>query len=218
MGRLHLARRLAKIDERWQCGRRSRHRIPLFCKALAMESLQGHLLVASPSLPDSNFLKSVVLLVEHSAEGAVGLILNRVSGTRLNELWNEKNEGACESDEFVLRGGPVHGPLMCLHGHAECADMIVLPGVYFSSDSDSLRTIVRKNQQPSRMFLGYAGWGPSQLEAELKAGGWIVTLGDESIVFSDDVDDIWQRVINKTGQEILRDSLHIDRFPDPSYN
>lgn len=182
-----------------------------------MDSLQGHLLVASPSLPDSNFLKSVVLLVEHSADGAVGLILNRVSSTSFNELWN-RDDGPCDSTEFVLHGGPVHGPLMCVHGHADCADMIVLPGVYFSSDSDSLRSIVAKNEPPRRMFLGYAGWGPSQLEAELKAGGWLVSMGDESIVFSDEVDDIWQRVINKTGQEILRDSLHIDRFPDPSFN
>ena len=183
-----------------------------------MESLQGHLLVASPSLPDSNFLKSVILLVEHSEEGAVGLILNRVSSTRFDEVWANQIEIPNPSPEFVLRGGPVSGPLMCLHGDPSCADMIVLPGVYFSSDTDSLRAIVRKNVQPCRMFLGYAGWGPSQLESELKVGGWIVSLGDASIVFSEDVDDIWQRVINKTGQEILRDSLRIDRFPDPSFN
>jgi putative transcriptional regulator len=183
-----------------------------------MESLQGHLLVASPHLPDSNFSKSVVLLVEHSPEGAVGLILNRVANTRLDELWSDANQGDCESDDFVLFGGPVSGPLMSLHGHAECADLEVLPGVYFSSDSDNLRRLVAKNQPPFRMFLGYSGWGPAQLESELKVGGWLVSLGTKQIVFAEDIDDIWQRTIHATGQSILRESLHIDRFPDPSYN
>ena len=183
-----------------------------------MESLQGHLLVASPHLPDSNFSKSVVLVVEHSPEGAIGLILNRVANIRLNELWHQANEGSCESDDFVLHGGPVHGPLMCLHGHTECADMEVISDVYFTSDSDNLRRLVTQNEPPYRMFLGYAGWGPAQLEAELKVGGWLTSLGDKDTVFADDVDDIWQRVVNKTGQSILRDSLRIDRFPDASVN
>ena len=183
-----------------------------------MDSLQGHLLVASPHLPDSNFSKSVVLVVEHSSEGAIGLILNRVANIRLDELWSQANEGSCDSDHFVLHGGPVHGPLMCLHGHADCADLQVLSDVYFSSDSHNLRRLVARNESPYRMFLGYSGWGPSQLEAELKVGGWLVSLGDKDTVFAEDVDDIWQQAVNKTGQSILRESLRIDRFPDASFN
>ncbi len=182
-----------------------------------MDTLQGCLLVASPMLPDANFWKSVVLVVEHSSEGAVGLVLNRVSGIRLEDLWNAHDNGPCESEAHVSLGGPVNGPLMCLHQLVDSADMIVLPGVYFTSDAKNLRSIVQGNE-PCRMFLGYSGWGPCQLESELKAGGWIISRATKEIVFSDDVDTIWKRSVNETGQEILRETLRIHRFPDPSYN
>jgi putative transcriptional regulator len=185
---------------------------------MVMESLRGHLLVASPHLPDPNFSKSVILLVEHSNEGAVGLVLNRVANTSLSELWRQVDQGPCQCDDQVLLGGPVQGPVMCLHGHMEFSESEVISGVYVSTEAENLQQLVQKNKQPFRMFLGYSGWGPGQLESELKVGGWLVALGDDEIVFADDVDEIWQRVIHQAGRQILRDTLQIKDFPDPSCN
>ena len=184
-----------------------------------MESLRGHLLVASPHLPDPNFSKSVILLVEHSNEGAVGLVLNRVAGTSLSELWIQADQdGPCHCDDQVRLGGPVQGPVMCLHGHMELSESEVISGVYVSTEAENLRQLVQKNKQPFRVFLGYSGWGPGQLESELKIGGWLVSMADEEIVFTDDADEIWQRVIHRAGRQFLRDTLRIEDFPDPSCN
>ena len=86
-----------------------------------------------------------------------------------------------------------------------------------------------RTQTPSIVWYRYNGKGWSrhiidatrlkpEAEAELKVGGWLVSLGDKDTVFAEDVDDIWQQAVNKTGQSILRESLRIDRFPDASFN
>ncbi len=77
-----------------------------------MHSLRGNLLVASPHLPDPNFFRSVVFIVEHQEDGALGLILNRVSPQRLKEVWETASEAPCVSDQYLRIGGPVPGPLM----------------------------------------------------------------------------------------------------------
>jgi len=80
-----------------------------------MKSLQGHLLIASPTLLDPNFRKSVVLLVQHNEEGAMGLVLNRPTETKLCEAWTQVAETDCASDASLNLGGPCEGPLMALH-------------------------------------------------------------------------------------------------------
>ncbi len=80
-----------------------------------MKRLQGSLLVASPHLPDPNFFRSVVFMIEHESEGALGLILNRVTNTTLKTIWAALEEREIENEQFLHVGGPVEGPLMALH-------------------------------------------------------------------------------------------------------
>src|SRR5262245_63826427 len=104
-----------------------------------MESLQGHFLVASPNLSDGNFNRSVVLMVKHDEEGALGLILNRPTASRVADVWKSVAEEAIDSTDTIYVGGPVTTALVSLHTLKSAGDMRVLPGVYFSAQPDHLR-------------------------------------------------------------------------------
>jgi putative transcriptional regulator len=183
-----------------------------------MRSLQGQFLVASPHLPDPNFFRSVVLMVQHDEQGALGLILNRPTNTTIRELWKNLTGEECSSIRHVDRGGPVEGPLMALHTVAESADSEVIPGVYFASREEFLRKVVHEAERPCRVFLGYAGWGAGQLESELEVGGWLTAPATVEEVFGDS-GDLWRSVAAKIGSEILKTAVKTKHVPqDPSVN
>ncbi|TWT31445.1 YqgE/AlgH family protein [Blastopirellula retiformator] len=184
-----------------------------------MQSLQGQLLIASPHLPDPNFLRTVVLMVQHDDEGALGLVLTRPTELTMAAMWQEVAEEEIEDESPVFLGGPVQGPLMALHAYKAAGEIEVLPGVYFSSDKDHLETLVRQSIEPKRLFIGYSGWGQHQLEAEMDAGGWLLLPADAELVFTTDVDRLWKDVTSKIGSDIMRSTLHLKGMPtDPNLN
>jgi len=183
-----------------------------------MESLQGHLLVASPHLRDPNFAQTVVFLIHHSKEGAFGVVLNRRADSTVQELWEKIGEGPCESQEYVHVGGPVSGPLMALHGDAELSEMEVIPGVYFAAQRDHLERLLRQSGGPFRLFVGHAGWASGQLEGELRQGAWLTTPASAQLVFDDDA-DLWRRVTRHIGNSLLKSALRVSELPpDPTMN
>ncbi len=183
-----------------------------------MKRLQGSLLVASPHLPDPNFFRSVVFMIEHESEGALGLILNRVTNTTLKTIWAALEEREIENEQFLHVGGPVEGPLMALHAHADLEGLEVIPDVFFSSDTDTIRTLIEQQECPYRIFSGYAGWGPGQLDQELKVGGWLTTPAQKEHIYGDP-DTLWTQVTHAIGAEITSQALKIRHLPiDPRTN
>lgn len=189
-----------------------------------MSSLEGSYLVAPPYLPDDNFFRSVVLLVEHDQQGAVGVILNRPTSDPVNCLVDLFDEQPGEEsswplcDDVIHFGGPVEGPLMALHGAREFSERQLMPGVYFSSQKDNLRGLFQKQLSPFRFFNGYSGWAAGQLESELEAGGWFVLAGDSCSVFENS-DDIWERLCASYGMDFLSSMVRPDDIPvDPGVN
>jgi putative transcriptional regulator len=183
-----------------------------------MKSLKGHFLVASPRLADSNFYRSVVLMVQHDAEGAMGLVLNRQTSSTIAELWHLMSETECPSQEAVFVGGPVSGPLLAVHSHDEFDELEILPGVYFATDQESVVEIVTDPHGPFRLFVGYSGWSAGQLEGELEAGGWLIDVATREDVFSDH-GDLWNRIARRIGLDILAPTIKNVRIPDdPSVN
>ena len=155
-----------------------------------MDSLAGSLLVASPALLDPNFYRAVVLLVEHNDEGAAGVILNRPStrgpGDELPE-WLP----LLADPEVVFVGGPVE-PRAAV-GLAQTDGGEVLPGVGMvdlSAGPGGISSAVR-------VFAGYAGWGPGQLEAELAEQAWVVLTAKPDDVFSPFPERLWRQVLQR---------------------
>jgi putative transcriptional regulator len=184
-----------------------------------MKSLQGQLLIASPHLPDPNFEHTVVLMIQHNQQGALGLVLNRPSDSRLREIWEQVTDQPCPADQPIYVGGPVPGPLMAIHTRKSCVEEEVRRGIYFATQREHLEELVRENAQPFHVFSGYSGWGEGQLENEMEAGGWLTCPATRKLVFPPPGENIWKKAVQQIGSEILRSSLHIEGVSDdPSLN
>jgi putative transcriptional regulator len=183
-----------------------------------MKSLQGHFLIASPHLADTNFYKGVVLMIKHDDEGAFGLILNRPTDNTIHEVWKmvAEEEGHCPQP--IFHGGPVSGPLVALHRVKSAAEAEVLPGLYFAAHKDKLQKIVSQSSKPYRFFTGYAGWAGGQLEGELNAGGWLKAKVKKDLIFHKG-DDLWERIVRTIGADFLGQAIKPKHVPEnPSLN
>jgi len=183
-----------------------------------MKSLRGHLLVATPRLPDENFFRTVVLMVEHNEHGALGVVLNRPGDQSVQQLWAEVSEVSSTNNRKVNMGGPVSGPLLAIHTSRKLAEIEILSGVYLAAQKHLLDQLVQQERHRYRVFLGHAGWGGGQLESELDQGAWLVTPATKEYVFYEE-DDLWETVAKRIGDAVLLESLHIKHIPeDPSMN
>jgi putative transcriptional regulator len=183
-----------------------------------MDSLAGHFLIASRQLRDPNFLETVVLMLQHSEEGALGVVINRKSTATVRHVWKQVREEECASTETLFVGGPCPGPLMAVHAEVLLSNNEFLPGAYFTTDSDELTQLVEKTDIQVRFFVNYAGWSGGQLEGELNEGSWIVLPATVELIFSDP-DDLWTRLIRQANSNALLAALKIRGVPkDPSLN
>jgi putative transcriptional regulator len=182
-----------------------------------METLEGQLLLASPQLLDPNFVRRVLLLVQHSDEGALGLVLNHPTGKTVQELWKQVGEAPCESQRPIHLGGPVPGPIMAIHTVGSLAEMEIIEGVFFAAKKQNLDALVRQ-EAGFKIFFGHAGWGPGQLEDEIEQGAWKAVPALAEDIF-DASDDLWQRLMQRAMAGVLPEMLHLKHVPpDPSLN
>ena len=179
--------------------------------------MTGHLLIAVPELPDRNFFRSVVLVFHHDESGASGVILNRPSEVTLAEVWQEVSDCQCDSQQTVSVGGPVQGPLIALHTSPVQAESEVIPGVYISMSRDQLNAIVTQESHEFKIFSGYAGWGPGQLDDEIEAGGWLTMEANFVHVF-ESPEELWKKVCEAFGKHIMQAQIGRHVPPDPSLN
>ena len=182
---------------------------------MPVQSLRGHLLVAGPSLVDPNFHRTVVLVGEHGDEGAMGVVLNRPSEASVVEAVPELAPLVAGSD-VVHFGGPVQPSAIVVladFAEPERAGSLVLETVGFlpaEVDPDELGEL-----RQTRVFAGYAGWGPGQLDGELEEGSWIVEPALLEDVFTRSPDELWSEVLRRKGGPF---SVLALMPPDPSAN
>ena len=157
------------------------------------ESLRGQLLIAAPSLHDY-FRRTVVLVLEHSADGAMGVVLNRESETLVADAVPQLAELASPEERMRI-GGPVSPQSVVAIGEFEDVDEagLQLVGSLGTLDPDAENATLRR----MRVFAGYAGWAPSQLDAELEQEAWLVTPAEPEDPFADG--DIWSAVLRRKG-------------------
>jgi len=166
------------------------------------------LLIAMPQMQDPRFARTVIYLCAHGSEGAMGLVVNKhlddppVTLSKLMGQLGIASEGL-KADPRVHRGGPVEeGRGFVLHSaeYTEEATMVIGNNVALTATLDILRAIGRgEGPKRSLLALGYAGWGPGQLDAEMHANGWLHVDADETLVFDPNSKDKWQQAIAKIG-------------------
>jgi putative transcriptional regulator len=180
-----------------------------------VESLRGHLLIAGPSLLDPNFWRTVVLVGEHSEEGALGVVLNRSSETPVEEALPDF---ALVADDLgaVHVGGPVQPSAIVVLADfvdTEAAEALVVDSVGFLPSEVEPEAIGELRR--ARVYAGYAGWGPGQLDGELEEGSWIVEPALADDVFTDDPEGLWSEVLRRKGGPF---AVLAAMPPDPSLN
>ncbi|MBL89133.1 MAG: hypothetical protein CL517_02515 [Actinobacteria bacterium] len=176
-----------------------------------MESFRGKLLLATPELMDSNFHRSVVLVIEHNNDGAIGVVLNRqteITSTEVLPKWVFSSS----SDSLLFWGGPVQQESLLALG-------------LLNQDSAALQnnllnriTVIDLNQEiidselftSARLYSGYSGWSPGQLNAEISSGGWIVAEANDNDPFVDQPTDLWSEVLERQEGFISR----LAQYPD----
>jgi len=184
-----------------------------------MNSLKGHLLVASPDLMGPFFMRTVILMLEHNEEGALGVVLNRPTEATITDISEQVFDGPFEWDKAILLGGPVPGPLVAIHSVEELADQEVLSGVFSTSDASKVQQIIRSKTEPCLVVTHYAGWGPGQLEGELEEDSWRYTPARVEHVFWEGDDDLWEVVRKHISALELSQILRIKTMPpNPSLN
>src|SRR5947209_9729483 len=181
-----------------------------------MESVRGQLLIAGPSLLDPNFWRTVVLVIEHTDEGALGLVLNRPSETSVGDAVPQLESLIDLSDQLFI-GGPVQpSSVIVLAEFEDPSDAALLSfddiGVLGTTDSiEELAAGVRA----ARAFVGHSGWGPGQLDDELERGDWIVEPARRKDAFSSEPRELWSAVLTRRGGSY---ALVARMPPDPSMN
>lgn len=170
-------------------------------------SAAGHLIVASPALDDPSFARTIVLVCEHDADGALGVVLNRATSEPV-EAHLPGWASTLAAPPVVFVGGPVQPETAV--ALAEDAPTPCLGDVGLVDVGEEPAGVGRV-----RVFAGYAGWGPGQLDAELEAGAWAIALGRPDDVFHPDPERLWRDVLRRQRGELL---LWSTLPPDPSLN
>ena len=176
--------------------------------------LDGRLLIAMPVMGDPRFERSVIYMCAHSADGAMGIMVNRPAGSidfpellvQLNIIDKDDQIKLPENAESmqVLRGGPVEtGRGFVLHSSdffLENATLRIDDGICLTATVDILKAIAKgAGPKHAILALGYAGWAPGQLETEIQGNGWLHCDADADLVFGDDVNDKYSRALRKIG-------------------
>jgi putative transcriptional regulator len=191
---------------------------------MATESLTGCLLVATPVLTDPNFRRTVILIVEHEVgEGTLGVVLNRPTDVpvgRVLESWSDLVTGP----SVVFRGGPVAPnsalALASVPGDAEPLGWHSLDGGTAAArlglvDLDAPPDLLAPAINRLRVYAGYAGWGPGQLQAEIEEGAWYVLSAEPTDAFAGEPEGLWAEVLRRQGGEMAFTATFPD---DPGLN
>ncbi|MGH2589557.1 MAG: YqgE/AlgH family protein [Actinomycetota bacterium] len=164
-----------------------------------MDSLGGSLIVAGPSLWDPNFRRAVVLIGHHDDEGAVGVVLNRASEVEVAAA-APPLAGLVGLGERLFMGGPIQpqaAVVVADFEHPERAEVVAFGSIGFLPDEVDPEEIGALRRV--RVFAGYAGWGPGQLEREVDEGSWIVEPARPDDVFTEEQDQLWSDVVRRKG-------------------
>lgn len=171
--------------------------------------LAGQLLVAMPQMLDERFAKTVIYMCAHTEDGAMGLVVNKVmENIDFPDLLDQLGLSPSPTGEDIRVhfGGPVEsGRGFVLHSadYVQDATMVIDDAIAMTATTDILRDIAEGDgPRNSLLALGYAGWGPGQLDTEIQANGWLSVPADDTLVFNTDPKSVWQGALAKMGIDV----------------
>jgi putative transcriptional regulator len=175
---------------------------------MASSSLAPSFLLSMPQMADPNFARTVILLCKHNDEGAFGLVVNRPLVTTGRVIVNLDPPVETERELEVWVGGPVEPQsswmLVGDHGeeHTGHGGMHIVEGLYLSTSPERLNRLLEPNPpERTRLIIGYSGWGPGQLEAELEESSWLISDVSAELIFSTPPEKMWEAAIRRLGAD-----------------
>lgn len=173
--------------------------------------MSGQLLVAMPNMPDPRFERSVIYLCAHTADGAMGLVVNKlIDSLSFPDLLGQLGIESSDVDDQIRVhfGGPVEAARgFVLHStdYVHDATMVVNDHFALTATVDVLKAMA-KGQGPrqSLLALGYAGWAPGQLDSEIQANGWLTVPADEQLVFLSEIESRWENSVKRIGVDLSK--------------
>ena len=170
-----------------------------------LSTLAPTLLISMPQLNDPNFRRSVILLCEHGADGAFGLVLNRPTETPASSVVRLTPPITAQNGLALWIGGPVEperGWILIGEEPPDVESVRVGDGIYLSTSHDLLRRLLEEaSPPPARLLTGYAGWRPGQLDSELSASAWLTASADTDIIFETQPSDMWETALRRLGAD-----------------
>lgn len=173
------------------------------------DSLANHFLIAMPNLRDPNFARTVALICEHTAEGAMGIVINRVTDLTLADVFQQMEidgSGSAQRAQPVYVGGPVQGNRgFVVHEPVGSWESTLTVGDALGvSTSRDIIAAIADNRGPQRCLvaLGYAGWSPGQLEREIAENSWLAGPADRQIIFDTPVEARWEAAVKRLGVDL----------------
>ncbi len=186
---------------------------------------EGCFLIASPYLSDPNFFRTVIYIIRHNEDGAFGLVVNRPTQVAVESVLSDTLGQQPRSGGPIHYGGPVEGPLIAMHQLVGLGEPCAVAGgdsataqVWVTTDEDHLRLLASREDMSILWIAGYSGWGPGQLDAELRVGGWLLCQAAPDQVFAD-TGGLWEKLVRQQGRSVLERILPAedDGF-DPQVN
>lgn len=175
-----------------------------------MDSLQNYLLVATPSMQDPYFTRTVTYICEHNEHGAMGLIINQPVGMNLKQLINQTDDKAVVDDnkaeDIILAGGPVgqdRGFILHTSQPGWSSSLEITSEIMITTSKDILSSLGNASgPERSLVTLGYAGWTAGQLEEEIQTNSWIMVEADLDLLFEVPIHKKWETALQKLGIDI----------------
>lgn len=165
------------------------------------ESLTGRLLISRPDMADPNFDGTLTLVLEHDEHGAIGIIINRLTGTTVDEAFPQWS-GLVDEPSMIFHGGPVEPNAVIALGWGAALGGELGLGLTSIDVDDDMNLLISAGLERVRFFAGYAGWGEGQLDYELEVGAWWVVDATIDDVFTDDPERVWTMVLRRQGGEL----------------
>lgn len=175
-----------------------------------MESLQNYLLIASPSMEDPYFARTVTYICEHNEHGAMGLVINQPVGMKLKELVEQVDEQAEvlqeKADNIVLAGGPVsqdRGFILHTTQPGWSSSLTMTSEIMVTTSKDIISSLGNAQApEKSLVILGYAGWTAGQLEEEIQTNSWLMVEADTEILFDTPIHKKWETAVQRLGIDV----------------
>lgn len=173
--------------------------------APAQQSLpaNGLFLIAKPTLTDPNFAKTVVLVTQAEDASTVGVIINRPSALKLSQFLSQEFPTQNYRDP-IYTGGPVMRQAIVAVYRSEAvpaaAAFHVLKNVYLTMHADNIKLLLAAPEARYRLYAGFSGWAPRQLESEFMRDGWYVLPADEAMVFRKDAEGLWEELVERAAR------------------